>query len=208
VSFRIERVVTKGTFALDGGTWEVDNNIWLVGDDNDVVIIDAAHEAGPIVDAVAGRNVTAVICTHGHSDHVTVAPELGERLHCPVLLHPGDDVLWKMTHPEGPYWRLDDRQRISLAGTQIEVIRTPGHSPGSCCLYVPEARVLFSGDTLFSGGPGATGRSFSDFPTIVDSIRDRLFTLPEETRVHTGHGDGTTIGTEAPHLAEWIARGH
>lgn len=208
MSFRIERVVTKGTFALDGGTWEVDNNIWLVGDDSDVVIIDAAHEAGPIVEAVAGRNVTAVICTHGHNDHVTVAPELGKRLHCPVLLHPGDDVLWKMTHPEEPYRRLDDRQRISSAGTQIEVIRTPGHSPGSCCLYVPEAGVLFSGDTLFSGGPGATGRSFSDFPTIVDSIRDRLFTLPEETRVHTGHGDGTTIGTEAPHLAEWIARGH
>jgi glyoxylase-like metal-dependent hydrolase (beta-lactamase superfamily II) len=139
---------------------------------------------------------------------VTVAPELGQRLHCPVLLHPGDDVLWKMTHPEESYWRLDDGQRIGVAGTEIEVIRTPGHSPGSCCLYVPEAGVLFSGDTLFSGGPGATGRSFSDFPTIVDSIRDRLFTLPEETLVHTGHGDGTTIGTEAPHLAEWIARGH
>ena len=73
---------------------------------------------------------------------------------------------------------------------------------------MPEAGVLFSGDTLFSGGPGATGRSFSDFPTIVDSIREKLFTLPDETRVHTGHGDGTTIGAEAPHLAEWIARGH
>ena len=207
-TLRIERVVTRGTFALDGGTWDVENNIWLVGDDSDVVVIDAAHQAQPIIDAVASRNVTAVICTHGHNDHVTVAPELGERLHCPVLLHPGDDVLWKMTHPEQPYWHVDDGQRIGVAGTEIEVIRTPGHSPGSCCLYVPEAGVLFSGDTLFSGGPGATGRSFSDFPTIVDSIRDRLFTLPEDTRVHTGHGDGTTIGTEAPHLAEWIARGH
>ena len=207
-ALRIERVVTKGTFALDGGTWEVDNNIWLVGDDSDVVVVDAAHQAQPIIDAVAGRNVTAVVCTHGHNDHVTVAPELGERLQCPVLLHPGDDVLWKMTHPEEQYWRLDDGQRIDVAGTEIQVIRTPGHSPGSCCLYVPEAGALFSGDTLFSGGPGATGRSFSDFPTIVDSIRDKLFTLPEETRVHTGHGDGTTIGAEAPHLAEWIARGH
>jgi glyoxylase-like metal-dependent hydrolase (beta-lactamase superfamily II) len=205
---RIERVVTTGTFALDGGTWQVDNNIWLIGDDSDVVIVDAAHQVQPIVDAVAGRNVIAVVCTHGHNDHVTVAPALGERLHCPVLLHPGDDVLWKMTHPDDPYRRLDDNQRIGLAGTEIQVIRTPGHSPGSCCLYMPEANVLFSGDTLFSGGPGATGRSFSDFPTIVDSIRDRLFTLPEETLVHTGHGDGTTIGAEAPHLAEWIARGH
>ena len=207
-TLRIERVVTTGTFALDGGTWEVDNNIWLIGDDSDVVIVDAAHQAQPIVDAVAGRNVTAVVCTHGHNDHVTVAPQLGERLDCPVLLHPRDDVLWKMTHPDEPYRRLDDGQRIDVAGTEIQVIPTPGHSPGSCCLYLPEAGVLFSGDTLFSGGPGATGRSFSDFPTIVDSIRDRLFTLPEETLVHTGHGDGTTIGTEAPHLAEWIARGH
>lgn len=208
MSLRVDRVVTNGTFALDGGTWEVDNNVWLVGDDSDVVVIDAAHQAQPIVDAVAGRNVTAVICTHGHNDHVTVAPELGERLHCPVLLHPGDDVLWKMTHPGEAYGRLEDGQRIGLAGTEITVIRTPGHSPGSCCLYAPEAGVLFSGDTLFSGGPGATGRSFSDFPTIVDAICERLFTLPEETWVHTGHGDGTTIGAEAPHLAEWIARGH
>jgi len=207
-TLRIERVVTRGTFALDGGTWEVENNIWLVGDDSDVVIVDAAHEAEPIIEAVAGRNVAAVICTHGHNDHVTVAPELGERLHCPVLLHPGDDVLWKMTYPEEPYWRLDDGQRIGVAGTEIQVIRTPGHSPGSCCLYLPEAGVLFSGDTLFSGGPGATGRSFSDCPTIVDSISEQLFTLPEQTRVHTGHGDATTIGAEAPHLAEWIARGY
>jgi glyoxylase-like metal-dependent hydrolase (beta-lactamase superfamily II) len=76
------------------------------------------------------------------------------------------------------------------------------------CLYAPEAEVLFSGDTLFSGGPGATGRSYSDFPTIIGSIRDELFTLPESTRVYTGHGDATVIGTEAPHLAEWIARGY
>ena len=127
---RLDLVVTHGIFSLDGQDFEVDNNIWLVGDDSEVVVIDAAHQAQPIIDAVAGRNVTAVICTHGHNDHVTVAPELGERLHCPVLLHPGDDVLWKMTHPEEPYWRLDDRQRIGVAGTEIEVIRTPGHSPG------------------------------------------------------------------------------
>ncbi|MFE5709178.1 MBL fold metallo-hydrolase, partial [Rhodococcus koreensis] len=126
----------------------------------------------------------------------------------PVLLHPGDDVLWKMSHPDGKYWNLEDGQRIAIAGTEIRVIHAPGHSPGSVCLSLPEVGALFSGDTLFSGGPGATGRSFSDFPTIIGSIRDRLFALPEETLVHTGHGDGTTIGTEAPHLAEWIARGH
>ncbi|MFZ2177336.1 MAG: MBL fold metallo-hydrolase [Rhodococcus sp. (in: high G+C Gram-positive bacteria)] len=206
--FRIDRVVTEGTFALDGGEWHVENNIWLIGDDTDVVIVDAAHQAQPIIDAVGDRNVTAVICTHGHNDHVTVAPELSSRLDAPIFLHPSDDVLWQMTHPGASYRQIEDDQRIAVAGTDIQVIHTPGHSPGSSCLYLPEAGVLFSGDTLFSGGPGATGRSYSDFPTIIGSIRDRLFILPEDTRVHTGHGDGTTIGTEAPHLAEWIARGN
>jgi glyoxylase-like metal-dependent hydrolase (beta-lactamase superfamily II) len=117
-------------------------------------------------------------------------------------------VLWKASHPEERYWNLDADQRIGFAGTEIQVIHTPGHSPGSVCLYMPEAGALFSGDTLFNGGPGATGRSYSDFPTIIDSIRGSLFALPEETRVHTGHGEHTTIDAEAPHLAEWIARGH
>jgi glyoxylase-like metal-dependent hydrolase (beta-lactamase superfamily II) len=207
-ALRIDRVVTSGTFSLDGGTWEVDNNVWVVGDDNEVVIIDAAHTSAQIVDAVDGRNVVAVIVTHGHDDHVTVAPALAVALHAPVLLHPGDDVLWKMSHPEETYRNLDSDQRIAVAGTELAVIHTPGHSPGSVCLYAPEADALFSGDTLFNGGPGATGRSYSDFGTIIDSIQGSLFALPEETRVHTGHGDHTTIGAEAPHLAEWIARGH
>lgn len=151
---RIDRVVTSGTFSLDGGTWEVDNNVWVVGDDSEVVIVDAAHTARPIVEAVGGRNVVAVVVTHGHDDHVTVAPELAITLQAPVLLHPADDMLWKASHPEEKYWDLDADVRIGFAGTEIEIIPTPGHSPGSVCLYLPEAGVLFSGDTLFEGGPG------------------------------------------------------
>ncbi|GHE77974.1 hypothetical protein GCM10017786_04410 [Amycolatopsis deserti] len=208
MSFRIDRVVTSGVFELDGGSWEVDNNVWLIGDDHEVVVVDAAHDDKPIVEAVAGRKVVAVICTHGHNDHVTFAPQLGEQLYAPVILHPGDQELWDMTHPGQAFWKADDGQRVAVAGTEIELVHTPGHSPGSVCLHLPEAKALFTGDTLFAGGPGATGRSFSDFPTIIGSIRERLFSLPEDTRVHTGHGDGTTIGAEAPHLAEWIARGY
>ena len=100
---RIDRVVTSGTFSLDGGTWDVDNNVWVIGDDDEVVIVDAAHAAAKIVDAVAGRSVVAVVVTHGHDDHVTVAPELAHTLYAPVLLHPGDDMLWKATHPEERY---------------------------------------------------------------------------------------------------------
>ncbi|GAB2672410.1 MBL fold metallo-hydrolase [Gordonia jinhuaensis] len=205
---RVEKVVTSGTFSLDGGTWDVDNNIWIVGDDSEVVIIDAAHTAAPIIDAVDGRTVRAVIATHGHNDHITVAPELSDHFDAPVLLHPGDEMLWQDTHPGVGHGDLADGQRIAVAGTELVVINTPGHSPGSSVIYSPEAGVLFSGDTLFNGGPGATGRSYSSFPTIIESIRDKVLTLPAETVVNTGHGDATSVGGESPHLEEWIARGH
>ncbi|MET9214445.1 MULTISPECIES: MBL fold metallo-hydrolase [Mycobacteriales] len=208
MSARVEKVVTSGTFALDGGTWDVDNNVWLIGDDTEVLIVDAAHDADAIAAAVGSRHVTAILCTHGHNDHVTVAPELSRRLDAPVLLHPGDEPLWRMTHPDAAYRSLADTDRITVAGTDIDVLHTPGHSPGSVSLHLPELSALFTGDTLFAGGPGATGRSFSDFGTIIDSIRDRLFALPDDTTVHTGHGPDTAIGTERPALADWIARGH
>jgi len=205
---RIDRVVTHGVFELDGGQWEVDNNIWLIGDGDDVIIVDAAHDADAIADAVGDRNVRAVICTHAHNDHITVAPELAERFDTRVFVHPGDQMLWDQTHPGVTHADLGDGQTFDIAGTSLRVVNTPGHSPGSCCLYLPEAKVLFSGDTLFAGGPGATGRSYSDFGTIIDSIRGSLLTLPDDTEVYTGHGDATSIGSEAPHLDEWIARGH
>ena len=172
-----------------------------------MLVVDAAHTAQPIFDAVGDRTVVAVLCTHAHNDHVIVAPELAERFDAPILPHPGDEVLWKQTHPPVDYSALADDQRITVAGIEVRVIHTPGHSPGSGCLYAPALGAVCSGDTLFQGGPGATGRSYSDFPTIIDSIRSRLLTLPAQTVVHTGHGDDTTIGAEAPHLADWIAHG-
>jgi glyoxylase-like metal-dependent hydrolase (beta-lactamase superfamily II) len=204
----IERIVTSGTFELDGGSWDVDNNIWLVGDESDVVVFDAAHNLEPIVAAVRGRNVVAVVCTHGHNDHVTVAPELGEALDAPVLLHPADDVLWRMTHLDKSFRSVSDDETLSVAGTELHALHTPGHSPGSVCWYAPELGAVFSGDTLFSGGPGATGRSFSDFPTILQSISGRLGALPADTVVYTGHGDTTSIGDEIVHYDDWAARGH
>ncbi len=204
----IDHVVTHGTFELDGGSWEVDNNIWLVGDNSNVVVFDAAHDAAPIIEAVGGRHVVAVVCTHGHNDHVTVAPELGKALDAPVLLHPADEVLWRMTHPDKEFRAISDDQTLTVAGTEIRALHTPGHSPGSVCWYLHYLGVVFSGDTLFSGGPGATGRSYSDFPTILASISEQLGTLPGETVVHTGHGDSTLIGEEIVNYEEWVARGH
>jgi glyoxylase-like metal-dependent hydrolase (beta-lactamase superfamily II) len=205
---RVERLVTSGTFSLDGGTWDVDNNVWLVGDDHEVIVVDAAHDADAIAEAVGDRALRAVVCTHAHDDHVNAAPELAARTGAPVLLHPDDLPLWKQTHPDRtPDADLADGQTLTVAGVELTVLHTPGHAPGAVCLYAPALGALFSGDTLFAGGPGATGRSYSDFPTIVESIRERLLTLPAGTTVHTGHGDTTTVGAEAPHLQEWIDRG-
>ncbi|MFJ1665780.1 MBL fold metallo-hydrolase [Streptomyces bottropensis] len=205
---RIEQLVTSGTFSLDGGTWDVDNNVWIVGDDTEAVVIDAAHDADAIAEALGGRTLRAIVCTHAHNDHVDAAPALAERTGAPILLHPDDLPLWKQTHPDrAPDGELADGQVLAVAGVELTVLHTPGHAPGAVCLYAPGLAALFSGDTLFAGGPGATGRSYSDFPTIVDSIRDRLLTLPGDTVVHTGHGGTTTVGAEAPHLQEWIDRG-
>ncbi|MGJ5749037.1 glyoxylase-like metal-dependent hydrolase (beta-lactamase superfamily II) [Streptomyces puniciscabiei] len=205
---RIERLVTSGTFSLDGGTWDVDNNVWIVGDDTEAVVIDAAHDADAIARALGGRTLRAIVCTHAHNDHIDAAPGLAARTGAPVLLHADDLPLWKQTHPDrAPDGELTDGQRLTVAGVELAVLHTPGHAPGAVCLYAPQLSALFSGDTLFAGGPGATGRSYSDFPTIIRSIRERLLALPDDTVVHTGHGDTTTIGAEAPHLQEWIERG-
>lgn len=203
-------VPTSGTFSLDGGTWAVDNNVWLIGDEREVIVVDAAHDADAIAAAVDQRRVRAIVCTHAHDDHVNVAPELSRKLAAPVLLHPAEHSLWRLAHlgTPPPSAELTDGQQLQVAGTVLQVLHTPGHSPGSCCLYAPELNIVFSGDTLFHGGPGATGRSYSDFDQIIGSIRTRLLTLPPDTEVRTGHGDATSIAAEAPHLEEWIARGH
>jgi len=201
VSARIDHIVTSGTFSLDGGTFDVDNNVWVVGDDAEVVIIDAPHDAAAIVELVAGRKVKSILCTHAHDDHVRVAPELAQAVSAPIWLHPADAELWSLTHERGPDGELADGQRIEIAGTELQVLHTPGHAPGAVCFYAPELGVVFSGDTLFNGGPGATGRSFSDPELIKESIRRKLLTLPGETVVKTGHGPDTTIAAEAPNLA-------
>lgn len=198
MSARIEHLVTAGTFSLDGGTWEVDNNVWIVGDDSAVYVIDPAHDAAAIAAAVGERTVKAVLLTHGHDDHIRHAREFASLVGAPVLLNPADAMLWEDvypgTAPDGP---IADGDSFEIAGTVLTALHTPGHSPGSTCFYAAELGTVFSGDTLFNGGPGATGRSFSDHPTILVSIKERLLTLPAETLVNTGHGDSTTIGAEA-----------
>ena len=209
VKVAIERVRTQGVFSLDGQDFEVENNIWLVSYGDDVVIVDAAHDASAIVAAVGGRRVSTIVCTHGHNDHINAALDLADAVSAPVALHPDDRMLWDTVHPgRPPDLSLADGGTVQVGPAPLAVLHTPGHSPGGVCLFAEESGVLFSGDTLFQGGPGATGRSFSDFDTIISSIRRQLLVLPPTTVVHTGHGDDTTIGDEAPHLDEWMTRGH
>lgn len=208
MSARIDRVVTSGVFSLDGQDFDVDNNVWLVGDDREVVIVDAAHDAVTILDAVGGRTVIAIVCTHAHNDHVNAVRDLVAATGAPVRLHPDDTMLWDVVNDGVAFEPLHDGERIHVAGTDLQVIHTPGHSPGGVCLWSADLGVLLSGDTLFHGGPGATGRSFSDFATILDSVRERLLSLPPGTRVLTGHGDETEIGAEAADYDAWVARGH
>lgn len=206
---RIEHTVTSGTFSLDGRTFEVDNNVWVIGDDRECVVVDAPHDVDAILELVRGRDVLAVTATHGHDDHVRCAPELADRVRAPVLLHPDDLVLWRMTHPERePDRMLVDREVIGVAGIGLQVLHTPGHAPGAVCLYAVDLGTVFSGDTLFAGGPGATGPSYSDFDVIIESISERLFTLPPATLVHPGHGPSITVEEVRPQLQSWIERGY
>ncbi len=207
---RIDKLITSGTFSLDGQDFDVDNNVWLIGDDSEVFVVDAAHDAVAIRTAIGDRRLLGVISTHGHNDHINAAVEVASSTQpaAPIYLHPADLMLWDVVNPGIVPEALTDGQTLAVAGLTVTVLHTPGHSPGAVCLHVPELDTLLSGDTLFCGGPGATGRSFSSFPTILESIRTRLLSLPTSTTVLTGHGDSTTIGDEASGYDNWVTRGH
>jgi glyoxylase-like metal-dependent hydrolase (beta-lactamase superfamily II) len=203
MSARVDHGVTSGTFSLDGQSFEVDNNVWVVGDDHECVVIDAPHDVTAILGLVGGRRLKAILCTHAHDDHVRVAPHLRRETSAPIFLHPDDRPLWLLTHPD-ELWDVDlgEGQVIEVGGTRLVALHTPGHAPGAVCFHAAELGCVFTGDTLFQGGPGATGRSFSDHDTIVSSIREKLFALPDETVVHPGHGEDTTIAAERAGLSQ------
>jgi glyoxylase-like metal-dependent hydrolase (beta-lactamase superfamily II) len=134
----IEHLVTSGTFSLDGGTWDVDNNVWIVGNEDEVVVIDAAHDADAIANAIGNRRLVAILCTHAHDDHINQAPLLANRFNAPILLNPAEAPLWELTHTDRkPDHETTEGQVITAGGIELHALVTPGHSPGSTCLYAP-----------------------------------------------------------------------
>ena len=186
---------------------EYENNAFVVAcaQTGKGVMIDAAAEPDRVLELTEGVEVEALLTTHGHYDHLRAVAPVVEALGVPFLLHPADYEMAARTTPVTPT-ALADREVIPVGETSLLTMHTPGHTPGSVCFLSPG--VLFSGDTLFPGGPGATQYEGGDFDTIIKSIKERLFALDDATEVYPGHGaKATTIGKERPELPEWIARG-
>lgn len=182
-----------------------ENNVFVLRcrETGDAVLIDAANEHDKLLELCTRLNVRRVLETHGHWDHIQAIPAMREAglevavtaLDAPMLKDVGYDVF------------IDDAEIIEVGNLRLHAIHNPGHTPGSISFQVEGAPLLFTGDTLFPGGPGATQGVGSGFSTIIDSIDNKLFTLPAHTVVLPGHGVDTTIGNERPHLQEWVDRG-
>ena len=186
---------------------DYDNNVFVVAcaQTGKGVIVDAACEPDRVFELCEGVEVQSILSTHGHPDHLRAVDEVAATLEIPVLVHPADQEQARRTISMAQQ-SLADRQVIEMGETSLLTVHTPGHTPGSVCFLSPG--VLFSGDTLFPGGPGATHFDGGDFPTIIESITTRLFVLDDATDVYPGHGPTmTTIAAEKPALPDWIARG-
>lgn len=185
------------------GLGPYNNNVYIVRDPatGEGVVIDASHDAGQIALATGGMRVRAILLTHGDHDHIDALEGLQARLKVPVGIHAADAARL----PSPPDFLLEDGQDYPLGSGALRVLHTPGHTPGSICFHFGDT--LIAGDTLFPGGPGATRGDKERFAQIIESITTRLFVLPDNTLVQPGHGADTTIGTEKPHLQEWIERG-
>ncbi|HYZ98828.1 MAG TPA: MBL fold metallo-hydrolase [Acidimicrobiales bacterium] len=181
----------------------MDNNVFVLRctETGEAVLLDAANEHERLLELAGSLGVRSVLETHGHWDHIQAVPAMrdaGYHVHVTA-----EDAAMLPSYDQ----ILDDEAMVSVGRLRLRTIHTPGHTPGSMCFLLEGSPVLFAGDTLFPGGPGATRFPGGDFETIIASIDRKLFTLPPDTLVLPGHGADTTIGTERPHLQEWIDRG-
>jgi glyoxylase-like metal-dependent hydrolase (beta-lactamase superfamily II) len=182
----------------------MDNNVYLLTDlgSGKALLIDAANDADRVLADIADVDLAAILTTHGHHDHWQALDSVAEATGAPTYLHPADQDMVPRPADEA----AEDGLRIGFGAAEVTLLHTPGHTPGSVCALLGDTH-LFTGDTLFPGGPGNTFGNAEAFRTIMRSLRERLFVLDDETWVYPGHGDDTTLGTERPHLPAWRARG-
>jgi glyoxylase-like metal-dependent hydrolase (beta-lactamase superfamily II) len=213
VEARVERVWSPQVDNQDAATAEADGhalgeaNAWVVGDDEEVIVIDPGEDAGSVLELVGDREILAVICTHGHARHIAAAAEVADRDEAPVALHRSDRLFWRSVHEELPEIEMADGGLFDVADVQLEVIHTGGHTPGSVSLYCADLGVVFTGDTLTANGPVPHEGLFADFPGQLNAIGERLLDLPPQTRVLPGHGEESTIGDAAKRFDGWVAGG-
>lgn len=194
--------------AADGGSGTGETNVWIVGDDDEVIVIDPGRDTAGVLEVVGDREVLAVICTHGHADHVAAAMELAERDEAPIALHPRDRGLWREAHPgEEADIEMEDGGVFEVGDVELEVIHAPGHTAGSVCLYCEELGVVFTGHVLLAEGPAPHDGEFPDFARQLTAVGEQLLTLPPDTRVLPGHGQETTIGAAEKKFDSWFTAG-
>lgn len=214
VEARVERVWTPQVDNQDVGAAEAgehalgEANAWVIGDSDEVIVIDPGEDPASVLEVVGDREILAVICTHGHASHIAAAVEVAEPDEAPVALHRLDRPLWRAVHHGGdPEIEMADGGRFDVADVQLEVIHTGGHTPGSVSLYCADLDVVFTGDTLAASGPVPHEGLFADFPGQLSAIGERLLDLPPQTRVLPGHGEESTIDAAAKRFDDWVAAG-
>ncbi len=205
---RIERVWTPRVTEQDTRADAAEANTWLIGDDDEVIVIDPGEDAAGVLERVGDREILAVICTHGHPSHVAAAVDVAERDEAPVALHPADRLHWRLAHAVAdPEIDMADGGLFDVADVQLEVIHTPGHTHGSVSLYCEGLEVVFTGDALLASGPGPHDGEFPDFPAQLTAIGERLLSLPAQTRVLPGHGEESTVRVAEKKFDSWVAAG-
>ena len=183
-------------------------NSWIVGDDEEVIVIDPGEDAASVLTLVGEREVLAVICTHGHTAHTTAALEVAARDEAPVALHSADRVYWREAHPEdNPDIDMEDGGIFEVADVSLEVLHAPGHTPGSVCVYSEDLQAVFTGDVVSADGPVAHENEFPDFARQLSSIGGHVLTLPRQTRVLPGHGDELTVAVAEKRFDSWVTAG-
>ena len=196
---RVERVEAAG---------RNDRNAWVIGDDEEVVVVDPGEDADVVFETVGDREILAVICTHGHQAHVAAAPEVAGRDEAPVALHPKDLLSWREVHGESdPEIEMEEGGSFEVAGVNLEVLHTPGHTPGSVSIYCDDLGVVFAGDAVCASGPCPHAGEYPDFAAQLSAIGSELLTLPGPTRVLTGHGEEMTIAEAEKNFDAWVSAG-